>query len=68
MGPLTTLTRLDPMTVVFPIATAELVRLREQRLREGGPRARTGTVTLTLANGSHYPHEGNIDVIGHIKA
>jgi len=63
-GVLTTLTRLDPMNVKFPVATAELVRLRERRLREGGDRARTGTVTLILANGSPYPHEGAIDFVG----
>ena len=63
-GALTTLTSTDPMGVEFPLSSAELVELRETRLREGGPRARADTVKLTLANGSAYETQGRIDFVG----
>lgn len=63
-GTLVTLTQMDPMGVEIPLATADLVNLREARLREGGARAREDTVTLTLANGSTYESRGKIDYVG----
>ncbi len=63
-GALTNLNSTDPMGIEFPLTSAELVELRETRLRAGGPRARMDTVTLTLANGSKYETEGRIDFVG----
>jgi membrane fusion protein (multidrug efflux system) len=62
-GALTTITRLDPMKVEFQVATADVVRLRQKRLQEGGPRASEGIVSLTLADGSLYPHKGRVDFV-----
>lgn len=62
--PLTTLTSTDPIAVEFPLTSAEIVELRETRLQQGGPRARTDKVTLTLPNGSAYETSGEIDFVG----
>ena len=62
-GALTTITRLNPMTVEFQVATADVVRLRRKRLEEGGPRASEGVVSLTLADGSPYPELGLVDFV-----
>jgi membrane fusion protein (multidrug efflux system) len=62
-GALTTITRLDPMAVEFQVATADVVRLRQRRLQEGGPRASEGIVSLTLADGSLYPHKGRVNFV-----
>lgn len=56
--PLTTLTRLDPMRVAFPVPTALLLDTRAQ-----GAGAEAIAVTLTLPNGDVHPTEGRIDFV-----
>lgn len=60
-GALTTLTRLDPIEVVFPIATALVLTYQEQVQR--GEASREATVRLTLPNGTVYPLAGDIDYV-----
>ncbi len=60
-GALTTLTRLDPMHVSFPVATAQVLQFRRQRAE--GARIATPRVELTLPDGTTYPREGEIDFI-----
>lgn len=57
-GALTTLTRLDPMTVEFPVATADLLRYRRQS--ESG---NSIAVELELPDGTTYPKRGTINFI-----
>lgn len=60
-GALTTLTRLDPIAVTFPIATALLLQYRAHN-----PDAETGgdpDVRLTLPDGTDYPEVGRIDFV-----
>ncbi|MBP7003681.1 efflux RND transporter periplasmic adaptor subunit [Amaricoccus sp.] len=58
-GPLVTLTRIDPMTVEFPIP--ERLTLEFNARVAAGEASRIGAVGLTLADGSAYPHPGDID-------
>ncbi|MBP7242300.1 efflux RND transporter periplasmic adaptor subunit [Amaricoccus sp.] len=58
-GPLVTLTRIDPMTVEFPIP--ERLTLEFNARVAKGEASRIGAVRLTLADGSEYPHPGDID-------
>ncbi len=60
-GPLTTLTRLDPIYVEFAVATA-LVLDYQERVRSGEA-SREATVGLTLPNGKPYPLAGDIDYV-----
>ena len=60
-GPLTTLTRLDPIEVTFPVATALLLDFREKVQR--GEASGEATVRLTLPNGKAYPLAGDVDFI-----
>jgi membrane fusion protein (multidrug efflux system) len=61
-GPLTTLTRLDPIEVTFPVATAIVLDYQERLQRnEVG---REAIVHLTLPNGTSYPLAGDIDFVG----
>jgi membrane fusion protein (multidrug efflux system) len=60
-GPLTTLTRLDPITVTFPVATALLLDYREAVQR--GAASRASTAGLTLPNGKPYPLIGDVDFV-----
>lgn len=55
-GPLTTLTRLDPMRAEFPVPTATLMDFRA-----GATGDQPLSVTLTLPNGMVYPQPGVID-------
>ncbi|MEL6766245.1 MAG: efflux RND transporter periplasmic adaptor subunit [Pseudomonadota bacterium] len=57
-GRLTTLTRLDPMTVEFPVPSAVLLRYRATSGSDSEAK-----VSLTLADGSTYGEEGVIDFI-----
>lgn len=59
-GALATLTRLDPMTVEFPIATALVLEYRRRAVegRVGG-----ATVRLVLPDGTTYDEGGTIDFI-----
>lgn len=60
-GKLTTLTRLNPMTVEFPVATAELLRYRAavERGEAGGE----AVVELELPDGTLYPAKGTINFV-----
>jgi membrane fusion protein (multidrug efflux system) len=63
---LTTVSRLDPIKVEFPVAEQEYLRYARgvqtgTREREKG---RKGTLELILADGSAYPHRGAVEVIG----
>jgi membrane fusion protein (multidrug efflux system) len=60
-GPLTTLTRLDPIEVTFPVATA--VVLDYQARIQAGEARREAIVHLTLPNGAPYPLAGDIDYV-----
>jgi membrane fusion protein (multidrug efflux system) len=60
-GPLTTLTRLDPIEVTFPVATALVLDYQERVAR--GEASREATVYLTLPNGQPFPHAGDIDFV-----
>jgi membrane fusion protein (multidrug efflux system) len=60
-GALTTLTRLDPMQVEFPVATSQVLQFRRQRA-EGGAIA-APSVQLNLPDGTTYPRSGEIDFI-----
>jgi membrane fusion protein (multidrug efflux system) len=58
-GPLVTLTRIDPMTVEFPISERLTLEFNARVAR--GEASRIAAVALTLADGSQYPHPGDID-------
>ncbi len=60
-GALTTLTRLDPMHVSFPVATAEVLRFRRRRADVEAGKALA--VQLTLPDGTTYPRKGEIDFV-----
>src|SRR5690606_11193139 len=60
-GPLVTLVRTDPMTVEFPVPVRTMLTF-EQRVA-AGEASRIGAVALTMADGSEYPHPGNIDFV-----
>lgn len=60
-SPLTTLTRLDPISVEFPASTALYLEYR-QRVRSGEISGKAD-VTLTQANGAVYPLKGDIDFV-----
>ncbi len=59
-GGLTTLTRLDPMTVEFPVATALVLDYRRQA---AAGEAAVATVRLGLPDGTTYPETGKIDFV-----
>ncbi len=58
-GPLVTLTRIDPMTVEFPVP--ERLALEFNARVASGEASRVGAVALTLADGSAFPEPGDID-------
>ncbi len=60
-GALTTLTRLDPMSVEFPVATALLLDYRQRT--EGTDADVATAVSLILPNGTVYDQPGQIDFI-----
>lgn len=60
-GALTTLTRLDPMQVEFPVATSQVLQFRRQRA--GGGEIAAPSVQLNLPDGTTYPRKGEIDFI-----
>ncbi len=60
-GALTTLTRLDPMTVEFPVTTRELLAYR--RALEAGDTSGEAIVEIELPDGSLYPFRGTIDFV-----
>ncbi|MDJ0686756.1 MAG: efflux RND transporter periplasmic adaptor subunit [Alphaproteobacteria bacterium] len=60
-GPLTTLVRLNPMTVEFPVPATLYVTYRQQRAREEDEEG--ADVSLRLPNGTTYPLLGTLDFI-----
>ena len=60
-GSLVTLTRLDPINVEFPVATAAYLQYREREQR--GEVGREGDVQIVLPNGTTYPLKGAINFI-----
>lgn len=60
-GSLVTLTRLDPINVEFPVATAAYLRYREREQR--GEVGHEGNVQVVLPNGTKYPVKGAINFI-----
>lgn len=60
-GPLTTLMRLDPIEVTFPVATSVL--LNYQNMLASGDLTRESSIRLTLPNGEAYPHAGSINYV-----
>ena len=60
-GALTTLTRLDPIYVVFPVATALLLEYREGV--KSGKYSGGANVAITLPGGMAYPGKGTVDFI-----
>ncbi|WP_157014402.1 efflux RND transporter periplasmic adaptor subunit [Mesorhizobium xinjiangense] len=60
-GALTTLTRLEPINVEFPVATALYLQYRERQAKgelKGG-----ADVTITLPDGTEYPSKGTINFV-----
>lgn len=60
-GPLTTLTRLDPMDVTFPVATSIYLNFRERVAK--GEASTEDNIQVTLPNGTVYPETGTIDYV-----
>lgn len=60
-GPLTTLTKLDPIYVTFSVASALV--LDYQARTAAGEATEIGAVRLTLANGAEFPESGTLDFI-----
>lgn len=60
-GPLTMLTRLDPMTVEFPVPTA--VYLNYRAARDEAAVDAAADISLTLADGRPYPLLGRLDFV-----
>lgn len=62
-GPLARIVTLDPMYVVFPVSQAELVAA-EQEAAAAGQTAGAFQVRVQLADGSEYPHPGEVNFVG----
>lgn len=63
-GALTTLTRLHPMTVEFPVTTADLLRYRTEAEAQGrGANGNEAKVEIVLPDGTTYGEVGEIDFI-----
>lgn len=60
-GPLTTLTKLDPISVEFPVASSLYLAYQEEAKKAGSKDKLN--VTLTLANGDVYASAGRIDFV-----
>lgn len=60
-GALTTLTRLDPIAVEFPVPSATYISFRQRSAK--GETVGAADVSLTLANGTRYSELGDIDFI-----
>lgn len=61
VGALTTLVQLDPIHAEFPVPTAVLRNFLERT--ERGEISKEAAVTLTLANGTEYDLQGDIDFV-----
>lgn len=62
---LTTVSQLDPIKVVFPVAEQLYLRYARQRAKEEAQQEpRPGALELILADGSVFPHRGTVAVVG----
>lgn len=59
---LTTVSQIDPILVQFPISEQEYLKLRDFFLTKGGPLE--SSLELILSDGSVYPIQGKIDIVG----
>jgi membrane fusion protein, multidrug efflux system len=62
---LTTVSQLDPIKVAFPVSEQEYLKYastKQGRQRESDPRK--GALELILADGSVFPHNGTVSVVG----
>ncbi len=60
-GALLSLSSVDPINVVFPVAEAIVLDFREDDKPDGG--VRSLTLQMTMANGNRYDSNGKIDVV-----
>ena len=63
---LTTVSQVDPIKVVFPVAEQQYLDYAQARAKGKDPQraARAGALELILANGSIFPERGTVSVIG----
>jgi membrane fusion protein (multidrug efflux system) len=59
---LTTVSQLDPIKVIFPVAEQEY--LLYARTHRAGDRPKENILELILADGSVFPHRGTVSVVG----
>ncbi len=60
-GTLATIVTQDPMYVVFPAATRDVLSLQNKYQGSGG--LGQAAIRLTLGNGSRYDHDGHLDYV-----
>ena len=60
-GTLATIVTQDPMYVVFPVATRDLLTLQRRYAAAGG--LDKAAIKLTLGDGSGYDHDGTLDYV-----
>ncbi len=60
-GTLATIVTQDPMYVVFPIASRDLLTLQKKYQAEGG--LEHAVIELTLGDGSRYDHDATLDYV-----
>jgi len=63
---MTTVSQLDPIKVVFPVAEQQYLTYARARAAEKAPRAeaRAGALELILADGTVFLHRGTVTVVG----
>ena len=63
---MTTVSQLDPIKVIFPVAEQMYLRLARARAKDDGQgeKGRKGALELILADGSTYLHRGTVTVVG----
>jgi membrane fusion protein (multidrug efflux system) len=61
--PLTVVSQMDPIQVVFPVSEREYLTYAKRREASAEP-SRVGILRLVLADGSVYPYPGNVTVAG----
>lgn len=60
-GDLTTVSTVDPIKVYFPISEQEYLSLARDMIKTGGvPQGRAKEIELILADGSVFPHKGEV--------
>jgi membrane fusion protein (multidrug efflux system) len=65
--PLTVVSQMDPIQVVFPVSEREYlsyVKRRQAPSEQSQEQSQAGTLRLVLADGSIYPHPGHVTVAG----